>query len=367
MQSKISTARSWCVLLLCGCCVNVSWANTHSNLKVPTQQAESADPRAQSIIAAASQRFVVHGVLRPRKVQKISVLCEGFESATCNKSLRAYNGLRGALLSEWPIYRSDLYLGYSAILQNGERLVYRVPRWKQFDHVFEASDFIIDQKHIDEAEALVGRSFSSNLTVAVSALQLESGIVYLVTEQGTRLPLKSAQSRLAFLDQFVDAKDHDRIFASLDHVTLRKPDNHTWSIVPNNLQDMPIYGDVLLGGSKQLNMVVHYQGWGDIGFKEVSVTFDEDRNQPSYTHKFQHGEIERMSKGQRVSEQASIPVSEKELSLLFALVEKPAKVRFSGEYRSEIKFDADFAARLRALLDIYTLISLPDAQQLASR
>ena len=114
-------------------------------------------------------------------------------------------------------------------------------------------------------------------------------------------------------------------------------------------------------------MVVHYQSWGDIGFKEVSVTFDEDRNQPSYTHKFQHGEIERMSKGQRVSEQASIPVAEKELSLLFALVEKPAKVRFSGEYRSEIKFDADFAARLRALLDIYTLISLPDAQQLASR
>lgn len=367
MQFQIPTVFPWCVLLLTSCCVNVSWASANSNLKDSTKQAESVDPRALSVIAAAAQQFVVHGTLRPRKMQTIGVLCEGFESATCNKTLRAYNGMRGALLSERPTYRSDLYLGYPAVLQNGERLIYRVPRWKQLDHVFDHSGFIVDQKHIDQAQALVGRNLSSNLTIAVAGVQLESGIVYVVTEQGTRLSLQEAQNRLAFLERFVDAQDHDRIFASLDHVTVREFDNNTWSMVPNNAQRMPIYGDVSLEGSKQLTMVVHYQGWGDIGFEEVSVTFDEDRNQPSYARKFHQGEIERVSKGQRGSEKASIPVSEKELNLLFALAEKPAKVSFNGRYRNEIRFDAELSARLRALLDIYALISLPDAQQLASR
>ena len=88
---------------------------------------------------------------------------------------------------------------------------------------------------------------------------------------------------------------------------------------------MPLYGEAVVGRTKQLNMVVSYQGAGVIRFNEVEVALASNITQPVYSRKFAHSEIDISSTNRGgVVEQAVVQVGTQETDLLGLMIDASA-------------------------------------------
>lgn len=319
-------------------------------------------------LAVGKKHFLIHGKIASRSLTTLDAICSGFERTTCNKRLKPYNDMRGALLTDHPTYRSSTYLGYPAMLENGEQVVLRVPRWQQVDHPFDASDFIYDAEDIARAEAFVDKELSPNIGIRASGFELMSGDVLLKLDYGSELPLIAVDDRLRFLERFVSAKDQERAFLALDQIALEPVGETSWSLSPADARHMPLYGKAVVGRTKQLNMVVNCQGAGGIRFNEVEVALADNITQPVYSRKFAHSEIDISSTNRGgVVEQAVVQVGTQETDLLGVLIDAPARISLRGQYAFEGALTLEQARQLRAVLDLYALIDSSTSDQLASK
>ena len=318
-------------------------------------------------IAAGKRQFLIHGEVKPLSPKRLAVLCGGFESVTCDKTLRSYNGMRGVLVADSPSYRNDLYSGYPALLENGEHVVYRIPNWQQLDNIFDASKFIFDTKNIERAQAMVDKRLSPSVAFRVLEYVFEQGVLKLVLDTGERLSLAAVKQRLALLDEFVGVQNHERAFSALNKLTLQKREEGQWALMPLAAQDMPLYGDLTIGRLKQLRMVANYWGAGGINFNGVEVALTGEHRESVYARKFEHSQIKRSSNSGGVSEQALIPATKKEVKLLATLANKSAQITLAGRFPFQRALTREQSAQLRAVLDIYALLDLPETNQLAVR
>ena len=329
---------------------------------------KAADSVGFEALVVGKPQFLIHGRVAPRSVITLDIICSGFERATCNKRLRSYNDMRGALLAAHPTYRSSMYLGYSAMLENGEHVVLRVPRWLQVDSPFEASDFIYDAEDIAQAKALINKELSPNIDIRASGFELVSGDIVLTMDNGSRMRLAAVTKRLGFIERFISAQDQERAFLALDLIALESLDETSWSISPADARHMLLYGEAVVGGTKRLRMIVNYQGPGGIRFNEVEVMLADNRTQPVYSRKFAHSEIDTSSTNRGgVIEQAVVEAGTQETDLLGLIVDAPAQISLKGQYSFNGALTLEQAAQLRAVLDLYALISSSDIDQVASR
>ena len=130
---------------------------------------------------------------------------------------------------------------------------------------------------------------------------------------------------------------------------------------------MPLYGDLTIGRLKQLRMVANYWGAGGINFNGVEVALTGEHRESVYARKFEHSRIKRSSNSGGVSEQALIPATKKEVKLLATLANKPAQITLAGRFPFQRALNREQSAQLRAVLDIYALLDLPETNQLAVR
>lgn len=365
MNAPIKLVLAWAGLISSMCFIGSASAGASAE-----SSAQAQKPVGLSnfeAIAAGKRQFLIHGEVKPLSPKKVAVLCGGFESVTCDKTLRSYNGMRGVLVADSPSYRNDLYSGYPALLENGEHVVYRIPNWQQFDNIFDASEYIFDTKDIERAQAMVNKPLSPSVAFKVLEYLFEQGAITLVLDTGERPSLTAVTQRLALLDGFVGVQNHERVFSAMNKLTLQKQEEGQWALIPLAAQDMPLYGDLKIGRLKQLRMVANYWGAGGINFNEVEVALAGEYGEPLYARKFELSQIKRSSSSRGVSEQALIPATKKEAKLLATLANKPALITLSGRFPLQRALTREQSAQLRAVLDIYALLDLPETNQLAVR
>lgn len=340
-------------------------------LPVPAQtqlkdQSKTSGLADFATISAGKQKFFLHGEPKSHAVQVIRVLCDGLSSANCGKPLSRYNGLRGVLLAKRPRREDSLYLWYPVALENGEHLFMRVPRWRQLNNPFDASKYIIDQRDIDQAQAMVNERLLPSLEVSGAGYEIVSGTVFLILDRGTRLSRDIAMQRMALLNDFVATQDHGRAYILLEELELRRSGNKAWSAAPKSADNMLLYGDLILDGIKPLDIVVNHQGSDSVNFNAVEVAPVPRRGQPIYARNFEQWEIERVT-GVRggALEQARVAAAAEEQNLLATLTETPAQIILHGRYPVRGKLGQDQASELKALMDLYELIDLPLPVELA--
>lgn len=108
---------------------------------------------------------------------RIKALYDGTSSANCGKHLQSYKGLRGTLLSNEPVHKNSSYLWFPMVVENGENLFLRVPRWRQLARPFDVSEYIVDVQDLNRAQAMVSESLLPSSDLSVAGYEIESGAV----------------------------------------------------------------------------------------------------------------------------------------------------------------------------------------------
>ena len=135
------------------------------------------------------KQFLVHVDSASVGFSRIEALCDGTSSANCGKHLQSYKGLRGTLLSSDPVHKNSLYLWFPVVMENGEHLFLRVPRWRQLARPFDVSEHIVDVQDLNRAQAMVSERLFPTSDLSVAGYEIESGAVMLMLDNGTRLSL----------------------------------------------------------------------------------------------------------------------------------------------------------------------------------
>ena len=303
------------------------------------------------------KQFLVHVDSASVGFSRIEALCDGTSSANCGKHLQSYKGLRGTLLSSDPVHKNSLYLWFPVVMENGEHLFLRVPRWRQLARPFDVSEHIVDVQDLNRAQAMVSERLFPTSDLSVAGYEIESGAVMLMLDNGMRLSLAALTQRMTFLNNFVPAHDHPLAFAAFAELEVRQLVEHEWRVRPKAASSILLYGELIVGKATALQMVVNHSGSGAVYFNAVEVELPSQLGQTIYRRTFELSDIDQtIDAWGNVVEQARIAGATEEMHLLTKLTETAAQITLDGRYPVTREIGRDQAGQLQALLDLYNVI-----------
>lgn len=320
-------------------------------------QAGASGRKDFAAINTEKKQFLLHVDSASRGFSRIEALCDESSSAKCGKHLQSYNGLRGTLLSGEPVHENGVYQWFPVVLENGEHLFLRVPRWRQLARPFDVSEYIVDVQDLNLAQAMVSEGLLPTLDLSVAGYEIESGDVILMLDNGMRLSLTAATQRVAFLNNFVPAHDHPLAFVAFAELEVHQLGEHEWRVRPKAANSMLLYGELIIGKATALQMVVNHRGSGAVYFNAVEVELPSQLGQAIYKRTFELSDIDQtIDRWGDVVEQARVAVTTEEMHLLIKLTEPAAQITLDGRYPVTGELERDQAGQLQALLDLYNVV-----------